>query len=151
MILIKWNIFIHSLCLNCRHFVQKQNVLLRLNQSWTTMQHKLLIKNCAWLPNSQSSGDCASIQTDTKSGRKRHCLASAFPFGGGLGGVPSNGAGWKCRETRLPFLLLRSRNAGPLWCRWRPGGRRRPDTGTTCGSATGHRTVPLKSRGFLRY
>ena len=45
-----------------------------------------------------------------------------------------------CGGGGLPFLLSRSHNAELLWCRWPPEGRQRPDTGTTCGSATVHHT-----------
>lgn len=59
--------------------------------------------------------------------------------------APSNRAGWKHRETSLPFLLLRSHSAELLWCRWLPEGRRRPDTGTTCGSPTIHHSTDFQT------
>lgn len=45
-------------------------------------------------------------------------------------------------ETKriVPFLLSRSHSAKLLWCKWPPGGRQRPDTGTTCRSQTVHHT-----------
>lgn len=45
----------------------------------------------------------------------------------------------KADRRCLPFRLSRSRSAELLWCRWPPGGRQRPDTGTTCGSPTAQR------------
>lgn len=63
--------------------------------------------------------------------------------------APSNRAGWKHRETSLPFLLLRSHSAELLWCRWLPEGRQRPDTGTTCGSPTVHHRTDLQTFSLL--
>lgn len=62
----------------------------------------------------------------------------------GLSYVP----GWKQREE-LPFLLSRSHSAVLLWCRWLPGGRQRPDTGTTCRSPTVQHTDLINNRSFL--
>lgn len=54
--------------------------------------------------------------------------------------------GW---EGSLPFLLSRSHNAELLWCRWPPGGRQRPDTGTTCGSPTVYHVGILKTAAAI--
>lgn len=54
--------------------------------------------------------------------------------------------GW---EGSLPFLLSRSHNAELLWCRWPPGGRQRPDTGTTCGSPTVYHVEILKTAAAI--